>query len=223
MPLDSTANPTVTSVTPLVGAQGGGTSVTIFGTGFTSAVGVFFGYNPNQFDALQSAVFTVVSDTKITCVAPVSTLPLGSGLVDVVVQNANGFSALSEISTFLYEYLTGAFSTTTFTHTFVNADDSTAEGAITFTLDDEMTNGSITVMATRFEATLDSSGDISQTLVSNVDTNTLPPPPWNTRWRIDFHIVGASQRTFWIVVPAAPSGTQTMDLFDVLPSFPQVA
>ena len=222
MTLDSTANPTVTSVTPLVGPQGGGTAVTIYGTGFTSAVGVYFGYNPNNFDAILSVAFTVVSDTEITCTSPASALPLGSGMVDVIVQNANGFSLPSEIATFFYEYLTGAFSTTTFTHTFANGDDSVSEGVVTFTLDDMMTNGTKTIMPTRFEAALDESGDISQVLTSNMDTNTIPPPPWNTRWRVDFHIAGASQRTYWIVVPAAPLGTQTMDLFDVLPTDQQV-
>lgn len=205
MPLDSAAVPVITSVDPLTGPQEGGTTVTILGTGFTGTLGVYFGYNPNNFQAVDSVTFTVVSDTEITCTSPVSPLPLGSGLVDVVVQNANGFSALSEISTFLYQYDTGAFSTTAFTHTFLNADGSIAAGAVTFTLDDQMTNGTESVMATRFEAELSATGYILQKLISNVDTNTFPPPPWNTRWRVDFHITNASQRTFWIVVPAAPS------------------
>lgn len=218
MPLDSTAVPVVNGVDPNYGVQGGGTAVTIIGTGFTGATGVYFGYNPNNFDAILTVPFTVVSDTEITCTSAASTLPLGSGIVDVVVQNANGFSALSEVSTFYYEYVTGAFSTTTVTHTFVNADGSTATGTVTFTLDDQMTNGTSSVMPTRFEAAL-VDGAISQGLVSNVDTNTTPPPPWNTRWRVDFHIVGASQRTFWIVVP---SGGNTVDLFDLIPAYPQV-
>lgn len=222
MTLDSSALPVVNSVTPNIGPQGGGTSVTILGTGFTGTVGVYFGYNPNTFDAVESATFTVVSDTEITCTSPVSTLPLGSGLVDVVVQNANGFSALSEVSTFLYEYITGSFSVTTVTHTFLQANGQVSSGVVTFTLDDQMTNGITSVMPTRFEASLDDTGSISQELYSNVDTNTLPPPPWNTRWRVDFHITGASQRTFWIVVPAAPGGTQTLDLFDLMPPYPQV-
>ena len=222
MALITTAVPTVTSVTPLVGPQGGGTSVTILGTGFTGAVGVYFGYNPNNFDALLSATFTIVSDTEITCTTPASTLPLGSGLVDVVVQNANGFSALSEISTFWYEYVTGAFSTTTITHTWSNLDGSIPTGLVTFTLDDQMTNGVVTYVPQRYEASLDDTGSISITLPSNLDTNTIPPPPWNTRYRVDLHIVGSTQRTYWIVVPAAPGGTQTLDLYDLLPQTPQV-
>ncbi len=221
MSLDSTANPTVTSVTPTSGPQEGGTAVTIYGTGFLSTVGVYFGYNPNNFDALVTASFTVVSDVEITCTSPVSTLPLGSGLVDVIVQNANGFSLPWEDATFLYKYVTGAFSTTTLTHTFYNADGTLASGVITFTLDDTMTNGASSIMPTRVEATL-VSGVLSQVLTSNVDTNTKPPPPWNTRWRVDFHITGASQRTEWIVVPAAPGGTQTLGLFELLPQYPQV-
>ena len=213
------ALPVVNDVNPDFGVQAGGTAVTILGTGFTGAVGVYFGYNPTNFNAIASVAFTVVSDTEITCTSPVSPLPLGSGLVDVIVQNATGFSAPSEVSTFLYKYVTGAFSSTTVTHTFLNADSSTATGKVTFTLDDEMTNGVMSVMPTRFEVTLDGSGDISQALVSNVDTNTTPPPPWNTRWRVDFHITGASQRTYWIVVP---SGGLTIDLFDLIPQMPQV-
>ena len=223
MTLDSTSVPVVNSVTPNYGVQGGGTAVTILGTGFTNAVGVYFGYNPNNFDAILSVDFTVVSDTEITCTSPASTLPLGNGMVDVVVQNENGFSALGEFTTFYYLYETGGFSVTTVTHTFENADGSVAAGVVTFTLDDQMTNGTTTIMPTRFEATLDLDGDISQALISNIDTNTVPPPPWNTRWRVDFHITGASQRTYWIVVPAAPGGSQTLDLFDLLPVNPQVS
>jgi|ERR1035437_6201183 hypothetical protein len=222
MSLDSTVLPVINGVNPNTGPQAGGTAVTILGTGFTGTVGVYFGYNPNDFDAVESVVFTVVSDTEITCTSPVSPLPLGSGLVDVVVQNANGFSALSEISTFLYQYVTGAFSTTTVTHTFTVgsvAGAVPASGVVTFTLDDQMTNGVITMEPTRFEATLNGMGVMSAELVSNVDTNTMPPPPWNTRWRVDFHITGSTQRTYWIVVPA---GGHTVDLFDLMAQYPQV-
>ena len=222
MSLDSTTLPVVTSVNPLIGPQEGGTPVTILGYGFTGALGVYFGYNPNNFDALQSVAFTVVSDTEITCTSPVSTLPLGSGYVDVIVQNANGFSLPSEIAAFLYQYVAGQFSTATLTHNFTigsAAGAIAAAGAVTFTLDDQMTNGTHTLMPTRFEVTLDGSGNLTVDLVSNVDTNTFPPAPWNTRWRVDFHITGASQRTYWIVVPA---GSPTMDLFDLIPAYPQV-
>lgn len=219
MSLDSATLPVVNSVTPLYGPQGGGTSVTILGTGFTSALGVYFGYNPNNFNAIQSVAFTVVSDTEITCTSAVSPLLLGSGQVDVVVQNANGFSALSEVSVFLYEYITGSFSTSTLTHTFANADGSAATGFVVFTLDEEMTNGTTTIMPTRFEAQLSNEGMLSVSLVSNLDTNTTPPPPWNTRWRVDFHITGSSQREYFFTVPA---GGEAFDLFDLLPYAPQI-
>lgn len=219
MPLDALALPVVNAVLPPTGPEGGGTSVTIQGTGFTGALGVYFGYNANNQQAITSVVFTVVSDTQITCTSPESPLPLGYGLVDVIVQNANGFSLPSEVGTFLYQYVTGAFTQTTVTHTFLNADDSVATGKLTFTLDDQMTNGTSTVMPTRFEVTLDGSGDITQLLYSNVDANTFPPPPWNTRWRVDFHITGASQRTYWITVP---SNGGTLDLFDLIPAYQQV-
>ena len=219
MPLDPNTVPVVEAVTPNEGTQGGGTSVTITGTGFTGATGVYFGYNPNNTGSIVSVAFTVVSDTSITCTTPVSPLVgTGNGLVDVIVQNANGFSLPSEVATFEYLYL-GEFTQATITHTFLNADDSVATGKLTFTLDDQMTNGTSTVMPTRFEVTLNGSGAFSQLLYSNVDPGTTPPPPWQTRWRVDFHITGASQRTYWIEIP---TGGGTIDLFTLIPSYPQV-
>ena len=75
MPLDALALPVVNAVLPPTGPEGGGTSVTIQGTGFTGALGVYFGYNANNQQAITSVVFTVVSDTEITCTSPESTLP----------------------------------------------------------------------------------------------------------------------------------------------------
>lgn len=337
MVLDSTAAPTVNSINPNNGSNGGGTEVTILGTGFTSANGVYFGYTPQSFLSLVSAEFTVVSDTEITATSPVSTLPLGSGPVDVVVFNANGYSFISENSIFYYIY-GGAFSISTVTHIFSNADGSPSSGLVTFTLSDMMTNGSETYMPTRFSAILTEDvlstigplstslpltittgsndtfkwepsgetftiaagtlttvaeavaalsnaigsisserfstyvtvtaagssilftsvaaghtdnghqikdntspsstpitdlfgtspitfaggvdgGQMSQDLVSNMDTDTVPSPPWSTRWRVDFHIDGASQRTYYIKVPA---GGNTFDLFDLIPGNQQV-
>jgi len=70
-----------------------------------------------------------------------------------------------------------AFSTATITHTFKNADGSAASGEATFTLTDEMTNGSVTIAPATVVAVLTSDADsddglLSQLLTSNVDTAT---------------------------------------------------
>jgi hypothetical protein len=74
--------PTITAVTPATGPAGGGTAVTITGTGFTGAQAVDFG-------SVAASSFTVVSDTSITAVTPSST----KGPVDVTVVGASGPSA----------------------------------------------------------------------------------------------------------------------------------
>lgn len=66
--------PTLTSLTPTVGPEAGGTQVTITGSGFTGSTGVTFDGN----DAIN---FNVVSDTEI-----VASTPAGVGVVDVAVQ-----------------------------------------------------------------------------------------------------------------------------------------
>ena len=56
-------DPTVTSISPTSGPQGGGTTVTITGTDFTGATKVAFG-------PLAATSYTVVSSTEITAVSP---------------------------------------------------------------------------------------------------------------------------------------------------------
>jgi hypothetical protein len=73
--------PTVTGVTPNSGPSGGGTTVTITGTGFTCVTGVKFGTTP-------AATFTVVNSTTITATSPPGT----PGTVDVTVTSCNGTS-----------------------------------------------------------------------------------------------------------------------------------
>jgi primosomal replication protein N len=70
--------PTIASTTPGTGAQAGGESVTITGTGFTDATEVLFGTTP-------AASFTVQNATTIN-----ATTPAGVGQVDVVVQHPGG-------------------------------------------------------------------------------------------------------------------------------------
>ncbi|MFR9754135.1 IPT/TIG domain-containing protein, partial [Nocardia sp. 004] len=74
------AVPTLVSVVPDSGPEGGGNSVTLSGTGFTGATAVLFGGIP-------ALSFTVVSDTQITAV-----VPAGSSVVAVTVTTAGGVS-----------------------------------------------------------------------------------------------------------------------------------
>jgi IPT/TIG domain len=81
--------PQVTAVSPVTGTGAGGDSVTITGSGFTSAMAVDFGG--------VSAVMTVSSDTEIT-----ATSPPGSGTVDITVVTPGGTSAASTADQFTY-------------------------------------------------------------------------------------------------------------------------
>ena len=84
------AAPAVTALSPTTGPAGGGTLVTISGTGFTGASVVDFGTNP-------ATNLTVVSATKITADSPA-----GSGVVNVTVTTPGGTSATSTADQFTY-------------------------------------------------------------------------------------------------------------------------
>ena len=84
------APPTVTALSPAIGAAAGGTSVTITGTNFLGAAAV-------QFGSANAASFTIASATSITAVSPP-----GGGTVDVTVTNAGGTSATSTADQFTY-------------------------------------------------------------------------------------------------------------------------
>jgi|GEM_PF-1515295 len=71
--------PVVSGLTPSNGPVSGGETVTITGTGFTTATGVFFG-------ALPAQRFTISSDGQIAAVAPAG----AGGSVDVTVTTACG-------------------------------------------------------------------------------------------------------------------------------------
>lgn len=75
--------PVVSSVSPTVGAPGGGYTITITGTGFSNAGGVMLGTSP--------CAFVVVSSTQITATVPAHAV----GAVDVSVSGAGGTSILS--------------------------------------------------------------------------------------------------------------------------------
>jgi hypothetical protein len=83
--------PAVTSVSPTSTLTGGGYNVSVSGSGFTAASGVFFGTTP-------ATSFTVNSATSITAVAP----PHAAGTVDITVVTPAGTSATSSSDQFTY-------------------------------------------------------------------------------------------------------------------------
>src|SRR6185437_5148087 len=86
----ATGAPVVTAISPTTGPVGGGTLVTVTGTGFTGATSVNFGGT--------TAVPTVVSDTSLTVTSPAH----AAGTVDVLVTNGVGTSAASTADQFTY-------------------------------------------------------------------------------------------------------------------------
>jgi hypothetical protein len=84
--------PQVSLVAPASGPVGGGTVVTIAGTGFDAITGVRFG------DA--AAHFTLDSESRITATAPGA--PEGAGEVDVVVTGFAGTSSIVAADRFTY-------------------------------------------------------------------------------------------------------------------------
>jgi hypothetical protein len=88
--------PTVTNVTPNQGPKGGGSVVTITGTGFIGASAVAFGANA-------ATNFTVVNATTITATAPAG----APGMVDVRVTTPAGQSAAVAADRFTYQNLPG--------------------------------------------------------------------------------------------------------------------
>jgi IPT/TIG domain len=83
--------PTVSSVTPAEGPEGGGTTVTIGGSGFTGASAV-------QFGSANATSFKVNSDSSIT-----ATAPSGSGTVDVMVTTPVTRTAATPADQFTYQ------------------------------------------------------------------------------------------------------------------------
>ncbi len=84
--------PTVTSVSPVAGALGGGNLVTIVGTNFNGVSDVKFGtVSCGTIDVH----FHVLSSTQISAIAPV---PLVQGTIDVTVTNGAGTSVVSDLT-----------------------------------------------------------------------------------------------------------------------------
>jgi hypothetical protein len=84
------AAPVVTSIAPTTGPSGGGTIVTVIGTGFTGAIAVGFG----SADATNIAV---ASDTQVIAVTPP-----GTGIGNVTVVTPTGRSAINAAAQFTY-------------------------------------------------------------------------------------------------------------------------
>ncbi|WP_205598420.1 IPT/TIG domain-containing protein, partial [Caulobacter sp. 17J65-9] len=87
------APPTVTSVSPTAGPTGGGTTVTITGTGFSAA-------NPTgavKFGAT-NATYTINSNTQITATSPANS----AGTYDITVATPGGTSATSAADQYTY-------------------------------------------------------------------------------------------------------------------------
>jgi hypothetical protein len=174
------AAPTVTSVSPNSGPLGGGTSVTITGTGFTGASAVHFGGS-------SATTFTVNSDTSITTSSPAE----GAGTVDVTVITIGGTSATSGADQFTYVAAptvtnispntgpTGGGTSVTITGTgftgasAVNFGSSTAT---TFTINDDtsITASSPAEGAGTVDVTVTSPGGTSATGTSDQFTFTAP-------------------------------------------------
>jgi IPT/TIG domain len=84
------ALPIVTSIAPTTGPTGGGTIVTVTGTGLAGAIAVGFG-------AADATNLAVASDTQVIAVAPP-----GAGIANVTVVTAAGRSAINAAAQFTY-------------------------------------------------------------------------------------------------------------------------
>ncbi|MFI1963269.1 beta strand repeat-containing protein [Streptomyces pathocidini] len=174
-PITILAAPVVTSVSPNSGGSGGGTIVTITGSGFTGATQVRFG-------ATMAPSFTVISDTQIT-----ATTPPGTGTVQVTVTTTGGTS--SQFVTFTYVNVPVP------TLTSISPNTGPAGGGTTVILTGTNLNGATAVKfgatnATSF--TVNSSTQI--TAVSPAGSGTVPvtvQTPGGTSNGINFTYVSA--------------------------------
>lgn len=100
--------PTVTAMSPRVGAISGGTAVTVTGSGFTGTTAVRFGPTP-------ATSFTVVDDATLTAVAPARPV----GLVNVWVERPGGTNA--NVASSWFSYLAPPTTAPTVTSVVANA------------------------------------------------------------------------------------------------------
>jgi fibronectin type 3 domain-containing protein len=88
--------PGIAAVTPIDGLTSGGQSVTIIGSNFSGATGVFFG-------GVAASSFTINSDTTITAMSPAHS----AGTVNVAVAISTSSSATSTADQFQYVAING--------------------------------------------------------------------------------------------------------------------
>ncbi len=83
--------PVITSITPNIGPASGGTTVSIFGSGFVNVTNVSFG-------TAQGLALKMTSPNSLSVVAPA-----GTGTVDITVSNSFGTSSLNPNDKFTFE------------------------------------------------------------------------------------------------------------------------
>ncbi len=149
-----TTPPMVTSLTPTVGTTGGGTTVTIAGSGFTGTTSVRFG-------PTAATSFVVVNDTKITAVSPART----AGLVTVFVQNTGGTNA--SLSSAWFSFVAPPTSAPTVTSLTPNI--GTVAGGTPVTIKG---TGFLTATSVRFGPT----AQATFTVVNDTTINAISPP-----------------------------------------------
>src|SRR5581483_4364617 len=159
------AAPSVTAVSPGEGPDGGGTTVTVTGTGFLTATGV-------TFDGTAGTSLHVTSDTSLTIVAPAGTA--SATPVDVVVTNPSGSSATSSADHYTYDAQP--------TVTSVSPGAGRAAGGTTVTLTG---TGFLTATGVRFGAT-------SASFAVDSDTQITATAPAHSAGTVDVTVSSSS-------------------------------
>jgi hypothetical protein len=91
------STPTVTGISPIIGPSTGGTTVTIYGSGFSNGAGSS-NVNYVKFGGIQATSNTFISDTEITATSPAAS----AGTVNIVVTTPVGSSSSSTNDQFTY-------------------------------------------------------------------------------------------------------------------------
>ena len=185
------AVPTVTNVSPGTGLTSGGTVVTITGSGFTGATGVFFGGAP-------ATSFTVDNDTTITATTPAR----NAGPLDVAVTTTDGTGVLTEGFTYGNVPLTAADTYSTLAGSVLDIaapgvlsnDTSPISGSVITMLESTTTNGVLVLNGDgsfkytptagfvgtdsfSYRAVNDAGAGRRATVTINVTVATTPQPP----------------------------------------------
>jgi len=162
------SGPTVTLVSPSSGPTSGGTTVTIYGSGFTGATSVSFGGS--------LVVPTVMSDTQITAISPAH----AAGTVDILVMASSGTSAVTTADHFTFGS-TGAPVVTS-----INPDSGPVAGGTTVTIYGSGFTG----------ATLVSFGGISVVPTVLSDTSIMATSPAHAAGTVDIVVTTSLGTSF---------------------------